>query len=146
MAGRRSSPAPRRSSPRSRNRNSNRGSGRTFSLVIILFIFAITLAPPLKHYFMQRAQIAAVQSQLSADNKALNQDRKELLQWQDPNYIKSQARERLHFVLPGERQYIVTGVGGSRDIAQSTQVAKFLPAGQPWYIRLIASITEVSAK
>ena len=95
---------------------------------------------------MQRAQLAAVQSQLSADNQALNQDRKELLQWQDPNYIKSQARERLHFVLPGERQYIVTGVGGSRDIAQSTQVAKFLPAGQPWYVRLIASITEVRAK
>jgi hypothetical protein len=34
------------------------GSGRTFSLVAVFFIFALVLAPPIQHYFTQRAQIA----------------------------------------------------------------------------------------
>jgi hypothetical protein len=68
--------------------------------------------------------------------------KRELERWKDPNYIKSQARERLHFVLPGERQYIVTGVEGEDSTASTTKVADQLPADQPWYSKLIASITE----
>jgi len=60
-----------------------------------------------------------------------------------PDYIKSQARERLHFVMPGERQYIVTGADGENsDEEAATDVVKNLPEGQPWYTRMIASITE----
>ena len=81
-------------------------------------------------------------SQLASDNKALEAARQELLLWQDPEYIKSQARERLHFVLPGERQYIVTENGTASDTNEGTKVANSLTDGQPWYSRLIASITE----
>jgi hypothetical protein len=106
-------------------------------------MLALFLAPPVKNYFTQRAQIAALQSHLKSDRAALDAARKELTLWQDPNYIKSQARERLHFVMPGERQYIVTGTDGENtDAATSTDVVSNLPAGEPWYTRMIASITE----
>ncbi|MEY4418933.1 MAG: hypothetical protein RIR15_255 [Actinomycetota bacterium] len=119
-----------------------RTSNRLLALSAILFFLALTIAPPVKHYFTQRAQISALKSQLSADQSALQKARKELLLWQDPEYIKSQARERLHFVMPGERQYIVTE--GETDAAQSgtTKIASSLADGQPWYARLIASISE----
>jgi len=78
-----------------------RTSNRLLALSAILFFLALTIAPPVKHYFTQRAQISALKSQLSADQTALQKARKELLLWQDPEYIKSQARERLHFVMPG---------------------------------------------
>jgi len=119
-----------------------RTSNRVLALSAILFVLALTIAPPVKHYFTQRAQISALKSQLSADNVALQKAREELLLWQDPEYIKSQARERLHFVMPGERQYIVTE--GETDAAQSgtTKIASSLADGQPWYSRLIASISE----
>jgi cell division protein FtsB len=112
------------------------------ALSVIFFILALTIAPPVKHYFTQRAQISALKSQLSADNTALQKAREELTLWQDPEYVKSQARERLHFVLPGERQYIVTE--GENDLTQnsSTKIASSLADGQPWYSRLIASISE----
>ncbi|WP_236855946.1 septum formation initiator family protein [Candidatus Planktophila vernalis] len=103
---------------------------------------ALAIAPPVKHYFTQRAQISALNSQLASDNKALEAARQELLLWQDPEYIKSQARERLHFVLPGERQYIVTENGTASNTDEGTKVANSLTDGQPWYSRLIASITE----
>ncbi len=119
-----------------------RTSNRVLALSAILFVLALTIAPPAKHYFTQRAQISALKSQLSADNVALQKAREELLLWQDPEYIKTQARERLHFVLPGERQYIVTDQSTTDSNNGSTKIASALTDGQPWYARLIASISE----
>ena len=119
-----------------------RASNRVLALSAILFFLALTIAPPVKHYFTQRAQISALKSQLSADQTALQKARQELLQWQDPEYIKTQARERLHFVMPGERQYIVTDGSSTNTTNGTTKVANALTDGQPWYSRLIASISE----
>jgi len=142
---RRSSGRARRKSYRSRslNFNRNQGSGRTFAIAAILTALALFLAPPIKNYFTQRAQISALESQLASDYSALEAARKELMLWQDPNYIKSQARERLHFVMPGERQYIVTGGDETEDSSNNgISVVENLPEGQPWYTRMIASVTE----
>ena len=119
-----------------------RTSNRVLALSAIFFILALTIAPPVKHYFTQRAQISALKAELSADNTALEKAREELLLWQDPEYIKSQARERLHFVLPGERQYIVTDGENNPQQNGTTKIASSLADGQPWYARLIASISE----
>ena len=119
-----------------------RTSNRVLALSAIFFILALTIAPPVKHYFTQRAQISALKAELSADNTALEKAREELLLWQDPEYIKSQARERLHFVLPGERQYIVTDGENNQQQNGTTKIASSLADGQPWYARLIASISE----
>jgi len=119
-----------------------RTSNRVLALSAIFFILALTNAPPVKHYFTQRAQISALKAELSADNTALEKAREELLLWQDPEYIKSQARERLHFVLPGERQYIVTDGEKNQQQNGTTKIASSLADGQPWYARLIASISE----
>ena len=119
-----------------------RTSNRVLALSAIFFVLALTIAPPVKHYFTQRAQISALKAQLSADNSALQKAREELLLWQDPEYVKSQARERLHFVLPGERQYIVTEGETTGTQESTTKIASSLADGQPWYSRLIASISE----
>lgn len=119
-----------------------RTSNRVLALSVIFFILALTIAPPIKHYFTQRAQISALKSQLSADNTALENARRELTLWQDPEYVKSQARERLHFVMPGERQYIVTEGETLPGQDGATKIASSLADGQPWYSRLIASISE----
>jgi cell division protein FtsB len=119
-----------------------RTSNRVLALSVIFFILALTIAPPVKHYFTQRAQISALKAQLSADNIALQNAREELLLWRDPEYVKSQARERLHFVLPGERQYIVTEGDTTGNQQSTTKIASSLADGQPWYSRLIASISE----
>lgn len=123
-----------------------RGSGRTFSLVAVFFIFALVLAPPIQHYFTQRAQINALQAQVDSDRAALEAARLELMRWQDPEYVKAQARERLHFVMPGERQYIVTGTPNSNGEVTSNKVADQLEDGSPWYTRMIASITQVTGE
>ena len=122
------------------------GSGRTFSLVAVFFIFALVLAPPIQHYFTQRAQINALRAQVDSDRAALEAARLELIRWQDPDYVKAQARERLHFVMPGERQYIVTGTPNGDGEVTANKVADQLEDGAPWYTRMIASITQVTSE
>ena len=126
--------------------SARKSSGPAMTFAIVLFILAWTLAPPAQRYFAQRAQINAIKAQVSANETALEQAAKELALWRDPEYIKSQARERLHYVFPGERQYIVTDQSESNEAAPETAVAKNIPQGLPWYERLIASISETGAK
>ncbi len=122
------------------------GSGRTFSLVAVFFIIALVLAPPIQNYFTQRAQINALRAQVDGDRAALEAARIELTRWQDPDYVKAQARERLHFVMPGERQYIVTGTPNGEGEVTTNKVADQLEDGAPWYTRMIASITQVTSE
>ena len=68
----------------------------------------------------------------------------ELAKWNDPEYVASQARARLHFVFPGERQYIIIGNGEITEAEQETKVSEQLPIGLPWYSRLISSITSTN--
>jgi hypothetical protein len=68
----------------------------------------------------------------------------ELAKWNDPEYVASQARARLHFVFPGERQYIIIGNGEITEGEQETKVSEQLPIGLPWYSRLISSITSTN--
>lgn len=121
-----------------------KGSGRSFLLVAIFFVFALVLAPPLQDYFTQRAQISALEAQVNSDRSTLEAARLELTRWQDPEYVKAQARERLHFVMPGERQYIVTGTTKEDGDIAVNEVVDQLEDGSPWYTRLIASITLVT--
>ena len=106
-------------------------SNRALIAGIVLFAIAVTLAPPLQHYFTQKAQINSLQNQLAENQAMLEKAAKELELWDDPEYIASQARARLHFVFPGERQYIVVG---NNEITQNylePKVSELLPIGIP---------------
>jgi cell division protein FtsB len=115
--------------------------------VTVSFIVVLTLATPMQRYFAQRAQINALHSQIKDANSALEQAKKDLARWDDPTYIASQARTRLHFVFPGERQYAITGLGDSTNKADApaADVSNQIPAGLPWYSRLVASISATNS-
>ena len=129
-----------------RNFAERRGiSTRLLVLFIVLFAVAVTLAPPTQHYFAQRAQISALESSVESNKKKLEEARAELERWRDPEYIRSQARTRLHFVLPGERQYIILGIGNevTSENESAAPINEDFPLGVPWYSRIISSITSV---
>lgn len=119
-------------------------SNRALILGVILFILAVTLAPPLQHYFTQKAQINSLKAQLLDNQLMLESAAKELALWNHPEYVASQARSRLHFVFPGERQYIVLDPNSGEVIPEATKVSEQFPVGIPWYSRLISSITSTN--
>ena len=118
-------------------------SGRALAFVTVLFLMAITLFPPMPRYFAQRAQINALHGQLAESKAAVAQAKAELAQWDDPKYVAAQARQRLHFVFPGETQYSVIGAPDPAKTgdAPAAPVASQVATGLPWYGRLISSIT-----
>ena len=119
-------------------------SNRALILGAILFILAVTLAPPLQHYFNQKAQINSLKAQLQDNQSILDAAAKELILWNDPEYVAGQARARLHFVFPGERQYIVLNEDSGDVTPDATKVSEQFPVGIPWYSRLISSITSTN--
>jgi cell division protein FtsB len=119
-------------------------SNRALILGVILFILAVTLAPPLQHYFNQKAQINSLKAQLQDNQSMLDAAAKELILWNDPEYVAGQARARLHFVFPGERQYIVLNEDSGDVTPDATKVSEQFPVGIPWYSRLISSITSTN--
>jgi cell division protein FtsB len=119
-------------------------SNRALILGVILFVLAVTLAPPLQHYFNQKAQINSLKSQLLDNQAMLDAAAKELILWNDPEYVAGQARARLHFVFPGERQYIVLNEDSGDVMPDATKVSEQFPVGIPWYSRLISSITSTN--
>ena len=121
-------------------------AGRNLAVVTTLFVIAITLAPPLQRYFAQRAQIHSLIAQLHDSQATLDAATNELAKWNDPAYIASQARSRLHYVFPGEHQYIVIGVPDPSKVGNqpAAAVANQIPSGLPWYQKVISSITSTN--
>jgi len=121
-------------------------SGRNLAVATVLFVVANTLAPPLQRYFAQRAQINALRVQLHDSQATLEAATNDLARWNDPAYVASQARSRLHYVFPGEHQYIV--IGATTSASSSSQAAgkisTDIPAGLPWYSKVISSITSTN--
>lgn len=117
-------------------------SGRMLALAVVMVAITIMLAPTVKIFIDKRAEIAALQSDI-ADSKA-DQDnlKRQVSRWQDPNYVKQQARDRINMVMPGETGYWVfgsdlpAGAAGSQPSAAETQD----PADVPWVDSLWESI------
>ena len=121
-------------------------SGRNLAMATVLFVVAITLAPPLQRYFAQRAQINALRVQLHDSQATLDTATNELAKWNDPAYVASQARSRLHYIFPGEHQYIVLGATTEQSTSQKSAgvISTDIPAGLPWYSKVISSITSTN--
>lgn len=75
--------------------------------VIVLGVFL--LAPQLQLWFNQRQKITDAQAQLAQIRASNNHLRNDKNRWEDPVYVRSQARDRLFYVLPGEISYLVVG-------------------------------------
>ncbi len=121
-------------------------SGRNLAVATVLFVVAITLAPPLQRYFAQRAQINALRVQLHDSQATLDAATNELAKWNDPAYVASQARTRLHYIFPGEHQYIVLGATTEASSGNKAAgvISTDIPAGLPWYAKVISSITSTN--
>jgi cell division protein FtsL len=82
-------------------------TGRAAVLALVVCLLAISLAYPLREYLAQRGDIGNVRAQVAEQQKSVAQLRAEQKRWADPDYVERQARERLHFVMPGETAYVV---------------------------------------
>ncbi|RBY95129.1 septum formation initiator family protein [Blastococcus sp. TF02-8] len=117
-------------------------TGRAVLLVGLVLLLALTLAGPVRQYLAGQAELA----RLAAEGEELDQRAADLQaqldRQSDPAYTERQARERLAYVLPGDRLVIVvdgeTVEGDAGTLAETTEE----PEPLSWYEGLMASVAD----
>ncbi len=66
-----------------------------------------SVALPLRDLVAQRNRINDLRDREAVATSELKQMNVEIARWNDPAFVAVQARERLHFVVPGEVGYVV---------------------------------------
>lgn len=107
----------------------------------MLAALAIALAGPLRQLIAQRAQISSLQSDVEKQTQQLKTLQQQEKQWADPSYVAQQARDRLHYVLPGEVPYVTLAPTPSPSATSSAAAV----SDEPWYAQLWSSIQGADA-
>ncbi|WP_231713353.1 septum formation initiator family protein [Arthrobacter sp. zg-Y769] len=78
----------------------------------------VLLAPSVRTYLQQRSDIAAAKAEIAEAEATQAELEVQLGRWEDPAYIKQQARDRIFLVMPGEKRYLVKGDNGVEEAEQ----------------------------
>ncbi|MCZ4095797.1 septum formation initiator family protein [Streptomyces sp. SID13666] len=131
-------PAPRRS----------KLTGRAALLALVLCALIVALAYPMRQYIAQRSDIADQRKEAQQAKQRVEQLREEKARWQDNEYVKTQARKRLHFMLPGETGYTVvspTPSGAPDSDPAGRRSSDEAAAHRPWYDNFWDSVDHADA-
>ncbi|HEU4492073.1 MAG TPA: septum formation initiator family protein [Jiangellales bacterium] len=117
-------------------------------LALVLGILAVSYAYPLRAWWEQHSRVAeleAEQESLAAEVAALEGERD---RWEDPAFVRTQARERLGLVTPGEVGFVVVGEGDGPTevlIGEGDEAVTSVETEGPWWSRLLASVEAADA-
>ena len=114
-------------------------TSRAAVLALVLCTLVLMLAYPVQQYLAQRGVIAKLHRANVATQQQVDALAAQDAQWSDPAYVAREARTRLHYVMPGETEYIL--VGGIKPAANPTPTAA--PTGQnkgTWYGKLWGTV------
>jgi cell division protein FtsB len=90
----------------------SRLTGRAAVLVLVLAVLVVSYASSLRAYLQQRSQINDLKAAIAQHEANIDTLESEKERWDDPAYVRQQARERLGYVMPGEKTYLVLGEDG----------------------------------
>jgi len=125
----------------------NKLTGRAALLALVLCALVVALAYPMRSYVSQRSEIADQRRRAQEAERKVEQMREEKARWQDPDYVKAQARAHLHFVMPGETGYSVAGpapTAGSDRAAERSAMDE-AAAQRPWYDTMWNGVDQADA-
>ncbi|MDP3972172.1 MAG: septum formation initiator family protein [Candidatus Nanopelagicales bacterium] len=108
-------------------------------IIGLALIAVVLLAMPAREFLGQRAAISTMEQQVGERQARVEQLQRDVENWDDPEFVRGQARSRLHYVLPGEVGYIVLEAEGREDEIKSTAVDQS-PAKRPWFTNLWRSV------
>jgi cell division protein FtsB len=130
-------PAQRESAQRSRRTGV---TSRAAVLAIAVCAVVLTLAVPFQQYIAQRGQLGSLAAQERAERARVAALEQAQARWDDPSYVRQQARERLHFVKPGETAYLIVDPT-PRPQMTATPTPKAPHRTGAWYSQLWSTVT-----
>lgn len=104
-------------------------TSRALILVCVFALLVLALSVPVRAWLSQRAEVAALRADISASSERIAELQTELGRWSDPAFVSTEARRRLHFVLPGEIGYVTISGDGRPAEAVLSEAAATAPRG-----------------
>ena len=89
-------------------------------LVLVLAVLTVSYASSLRAYLQQRSHIGDLKAQIAEREASINDLEREKKRWDDPAYVKAQARARFGYLMPGEAGFEVIGPDGKPLEAQAS--------------------------
>ena len=87
-------------------------TARAIIAIVVLAVVMISFANSLRVWYIQSGDLATAQSEIEQRTARVAELQSELARWDDPAYVKAQARARLGWVMPGDVGYRVVGEDG----------------------------------
>ena len=116
-------------------------SGRILALSIAMSVFALLLVPSIGTYARQHEELATLRDSIAAKEAEQEDLKDQIARWDDPLYIKQQARDRINLVMPGERNYMVVGTKPSDiPVAEENHSPNEIRTDLPWVDALYDSV------
>ncbi|MER5635957.1 septum formation initiator family protein [Kitasatospora sp. NPDC002227] len=120
-----------------------RFTSRATVLVLVLCSLVAILAYPTRQFIAQRSEIAAQRAKAEHAKQQVEQLSRERARWQDPAFVRTQARERLHYAMPGDSSFV--SVDPHPAAAGQPSAGKPQAAAQPWYTSVWESVDEADS-
>lgn len=127
--------APTNASTRSGQR---RWTGRAAVLVIILAALIVSYASSLRAWVDQQQQMSALRVEQADQTQRVGELKDEINRWNDPAFVKAQARERFGYVMPGEVGYVV--LDDQTVATTTTMTTAKVASATPWWQQLWGSV------
>lgn len=139
-------PQPRPSAPRATAPVAARAlSTRVLALALILIVSGFMLFPAVTTYVRQNAELRSAQALLAQEKQTKENLQAELDRWDDPEFVRQQARERIQRFLPGEKRYVVIGAPEESAAEEDTTLTPGeYRQGLPWGDGLVDSVVRTS--
>lgn len=118
-------------------------SWRLIVLLLVVAVSVVVLVPTLRVYVRQQAEERAVSAEVAQTQARVEILQHELARWEDPDFVRAQARTRLGYVMPGQQPYIVVdpeSVVGDEAQEEYEAAMGYVPPRGPWYLELWESV------
>ena len=109
-------------------------------LLGVFLVLALLITPQLRDWWLQQRRLHELRTGITASQREVDALRTERARWQDPAYVKAQARDRLHFVMPGETGFAVIGGSTAEQDPDGTAVGPQVSPSRPWFAQLWRSV------
>ncbi len=120
-------------------------TGRAVVLILVAAALVMTLAFPIREYLAQRAAISAAEERAVMLENRVGNLQDQVDRWRDPDFVEQQARERLHYVMPGETGLVLLS---PEDVAEARkpEIPVAVEPQVAWFDTLWASVQEADQR
>ncbi len=116
-------------------------TGRAVVLILVTAALVMTLAFPIREYLAQRAAISAAEERAAMLEDRVGNLQDQVDRWQDDDFVEQQARERLHYVLPGETGLVLLSPQDVEE-ARKPEIPVAVEPEVAWFDTLWESVQE----